>query len=138
YRNTNVPNEIVINSTSGVATSTGAAGEFMIPVRDGDPVVFTAVNYQVLVVKITPEILQNNRLVVEVTEKVTELDEVVVTPENQEGFLRVKNEDFKQFDYEIDRGTEVVNVAESQTVRGMQDGLNFVNIFKALFKSRDV
>lgn len=138
YRSTNVPNENVINSTSGEATITNEDGEFVIPVKEGDQVVFTAVNYQLRVVKITPEILQNNRLVVEVTEKVTELDEVVVTPENQEGFLRVKNEDFKQFDYEIDRGTEVVNVAESQTVRGMQDGLNFVNIFKALFKSREV
>lgn len=138
YRNTNVPNENVINSTSGEATITNDDGEFTIAVKEGDQVVFTAVNYQLEVVKITPEILQNNRLVVEVTEKVTELDEVVVTPENQEGFLRVKNEDFKQFNYEIDRNTEVENIAESQTVRGMQDGINFVNIFKALFKSREV
>lgn len=138
YRNTSVPNENVINSTSGEATITNDNGEFIIAVKAEDQVVFTAVNYQLMVVKITPEILQNNRLVVEVTEKVTELDEVVVTPENQEGFLRVKNEDFKEFNYEIDRGTEVVNVAESQTVRGMQHGLNIKNIFKALFKSREV
>jgi hypothetical protein len=76
--------------------------------------------------------------VVEVTEKVRELDEVVVTPENQARFLEVKNEDFKEFDYEIDRGTEVENVAESRTVRGMKDGINFVNIFKALMKTRKV
>lgn len=138
YRSTNVPNENVINSTSGEATITNDDGEFAIAVKEDDQLVFTAVNYQLEVVKITPEILQKNRLVVEVTEKVTELDEVVVTPENQEGFLRVKNEDFKQFEYEIDRGTEVVNVAESQTVRGMRDGINFVNIFKALFKAREV
>ncbi|KAB5486527.1 MULTISPECIES: carboxypeptidase-like regulatory domain-containing protein [Flagellimonas] len=138
YRSTNVPNENVINSTSGEATITNNDGEFAIVVKEGDELVFTAVNYQLMVVKITPEILANNRLVVEVNEKVTELDEVIVTPENQEGFLRVKNEDFKQFDYEIDRGTEVVNVAESQTVRGMQNGLNIKNIFKALFKSREV
>ncbi|WP_108424230.1 carboxypeptidase-like regulatory domain-containing protein [Flagellimonas amoyensis] len=138
YRSTNVPNENVINSTSGEATITNNDGEFAIVVKEGDELVFTAVNYQLMVVKISPEILANNRLVVEVNEKVTELDEVIVTPENQEGFLRVKNEDFKQFDYEIDRGTEVVNVAESQAVRGMQNGLNIKNIFKALFKSREV
>ena len=65
------------------------------------------------------------------------LDEVIVTPENQERFLEVKNEDFKQFEYEIDRGTEVENVANSRITRGMRDGINFVNIFKALFKSQD-
>jgi len=43
-----------------------------------------------------------------------------------------------QFDYEIDRGTEVENVASSRITRGMKDGINFVNIFKALFKSQEV
>ena len=137
YRSSNVPNENVINSTSGQATITDDNGEFMIEVMEGDQLVFTAINYQLEVVKITPEILANNRLVVEVDEKVQELDEVVVSPENQERFLEVKNEDFKQFDYEIDRSTEVENIANSQITRGMKDGLNFVNIFKALFKSQD-
>ncbi|MBO0322613.1 carboxypeptidase-like regulatory domain-containing protein [Muricauda sp. CAU 1633] len=137
YRSTNVPNENVINSTSGNATITNDDGEFAIMVKAGDQLVFTAVNYQLEVLTVTEEILANNRLVVEVTEKIRELDEVVVTPENQERFLEVKNEDFKQFDYEIDRSTEVENVAESRTVRGMRDGLNFVNIFKALFKSHE-
>lgn len=138
YRSTNVPNEYVINSTSGEATITDDDGRFMIEVKEGDQLVFTAVNYQLEIVKITPEILQKNRLVVEVTEKIRELDEVVVTPENQEKFLEVKNEDFKEFEYEVDRGTEVENVAESRIVRGMQDGINFVNIFKALMKKKNV
>lgn len=137
YRGGNVPNENVINSTSETATITNDDGEFTILVKEGDQLVFTAVNYQLEVVTITPEILLNNRLVVEVTEKVTQLEGVVVTPENQEKFLEVKNEDFKNFEYEIDRGTEVENIAESRTVRGMQDGINFVNIFKALFRSKN-
>ncbi|PRX53046.1 hypothetical protein [Flagellimonas meridianipacifica] len=137
YRGGNVPNENVINATAETATITTDNGEFLIAVKEGDQLVFTAVNYQLQVVKITPEILRNNRLVVEVTEKITELDEVIVSPENQKKFLEVKNEDFKGFEYEIDRGTEVQNVAESQSVRGMQDGLNVANIFKALFKSRN-
>ncbi len=138
YMSSNVPNENVINSTSGQATITDDNGEFMIRVKEGDQLVFTAVNYQLEVVSITPEILANNRLVVEVDEKVRELEEVVVTPENQERFLQVKNDDFKEFNYEIDRGTEVENIANSQITRGMRDGINFVNIFKALFKSQEV
>lgn len=136
YRGSNVPNENVINATAETATITTDDGEFIIAVKEGDQLVFTAVNFQLEVITITKEILDNNRLVVEVTEKITELDEVVVSPENQDKFLEVKNEDFKAFEYEIDRGTEVENIAESQSVRGVRDGLNFSNIFKALLKTR--
>lgn len=136
YRGSNVANENVINSTSEKATITNDDGQFVILVKEGDQLVFTAVNYQLEVVTITPEILNNNRLVVEVNEKVTQLDEVVITPENQQKFLEVKNENFKGFEYEIDRTTEVENVAESRSVRGMRDGINFVNIFKAMFNSK--
>ncbi|RNC91663.1 MAG: hypothetical protein ED555_00620 [Allomuricauda sp.] len=136
YRGSNVVNENVINSTTGMATITNDNGRFAIRVKQGDQLVFTAVNYQLEIITVSQEIVDNKRLVVEVTEKVTELDEVVVGPENQKKFLEVKNEDFKGFEYEIDRSSEVVNVAESRAVRGMRDGLNLKNIFKALFFSR--
>ena len=96
YMNIGVPNENVINSTSERATITNDQGLFRINVKVGDQLVFTAVNYNIKVVTITEEILANNRLVVEVNEKVTELDEVVITPEQQERFLAMKNEEFKQ------------------------------------------
>ena len=137
YRNTSVSNENVINSTSERATITNDKGEYAIKVKVGDELLFMAVNYQLKIVKITQEILDNNRLVVEVNEKVTELDEVIVTPEDQERFLELKNEEFKGYEYEIDRGTEVENITLSQTERGMTDGINFVNIFKAIFKSKE-
>ena len=137
YMNIGVPNENVINSTSEHATITNDQGQFKINVKVGDQLVFTAVNYNIKVVTITEEILANNRLVVEVNEKVTELDEVVITPEQQERFLQMRNEEFKQHEYEIDRSTEVENIAMSEVDRGMQNGLNFANIFRAMFKSRD-
>lgn len=136
YKNVDVANEYVINSTSEEATVTDEDGEFAIRVKEGDELVFTAVNYQYQLVEITPEILAKNRIIVSVNEKITELDEVVVTPENEERYLQVKNEEFKEVEYEIDRTTEVENIALSRTDRGMQDGLNFVNIFKAIFKSK--
>ncbi len=132
YRNSVVPNENVINTSAQLATITNERGEFTIPVKEGDELVFMAVNYQLQMVKVTADILKNNRLVVEVTEKVTELDEVVVSPEDQEEFIRLSNEEFKGFDYETDQTTEVTNIAEDMTTRGMQYGLNFVNIFKLL------
>lgn len=132
YRNSVVPSENVINTTAQLATITNERGEFAIPVKEGDEVVFMALNYQLELIRITAEIIKNNRLVVEVTEKVTQLDEVVVSPEEQEEFLKLQNEDFKGYAYETDQTTDVVNIAEDQTVRGMQYGLNFVNIFKLL------
>ena len=135
YRDVNVPNENVININTEDVTITNDNGQFAIAVKVGDELAFTALNYKLQVVKITEAILQKNRLVVEVNEKVTELDEVVVTPEQQERFLQVKNEELKEFEYEIDRSSEVENIALSQSERGMKDGINFVNIFKALMKS---
>jgi hypothetical protein len=132
YRNSVVPNENVINTTAQKATITDEQGRFAIEVKEGDELVFMALNYQLQMVKITAEIIKNNRLVVEVTEKVTELDEVVVSPEDQEEFIRLSNEEFKGFDYDTDETSEVTNIAEDPTVRGMQYGLNFVSIFKLL------
>ncbi|WP_086478015.1 MULTISPECIES: carboxypeptidase-like regulatory domain-containing protein [Arenibacter] len=134
YRNVFVPNQNVINVNTEMATITNDRGEYGIRVKAGDQLVFTAVNYQLKVVEITPEILANNRLVIEVNEKVTELDEVVVTPEDQEKFIQLKNKELlvNEYEYETDRLTAVENISLSQTDRGMKDGLNFVNIFKAL------
>lgn len=136
YRNVNVPNENVINATSEMATITNNQGEYAIHVKIGDELVFSALNYQIEIVKITEEIIQNNRLVIEVNEKVTELEEVVVTPEQQERFLAIKNKVLKEeFEYEIDRSSVVENSGLSNAEKGMTDGLNFVGIYKALAKA---
>lgn len=135
YRNSSVPNENVINTTTENATITNENGEYAILVKVGDELVFSALNYQIEIVTITSEILKKNRLVIEVNEKVTQLDEVVVSPEEQEEFIKLQSEKFKGYEYEIDRTTEVENVAQSQIERGMKDGVNFVNIFNALLKA---
>ncbi len=132
YRNVNVPNENVINITTESTTITNENGRFGIRVKEGDELAFTAINYEMAVVKITAEILKKNRLVVEVNEKVTELDEVVVSPEDKEKFLDAQSEKFKEVEYETDRTTAVENISLSQAERGMKDGINFVNIFRAL------
>lgn len=137
YRNTIVPNENVINATSESATITNDRGEFAIPVKLGDELFFTAVNYQLMTVKITDAILKNNRLVVEVNEKITALDEVIVTPDQQERFIELENKILKEeFVYETDRSTEVDNITFEPTKTNLQNGLNFVGIYKALAKTR--
>ena len=132
YRNSFVSDEAVVNSTRELSTITDENGAFSIEVAVGDELVFTAVNYQLEVIKITEDILKNGRLVVEVTEKVRQLDEVVLTPDNQEAFIELKNEEFKGFEYEDDRASAVDNIVLSPAVRGMPGGINVVSVFKLL------
>lgn len=132
YMNMPVANENVINNSASEGTITNENGEFAIPVREGDELFFLALNYQMKRVVIDAEILRKGRLVVEVNEKITELDQVTVSPEDQQEFIRLRNEDFKGYDYETDETSKIVNIAEDATVRGMQNGLNFVNLFKLL------
>lgn len=136
YKGGNVPGQNVINTTTEKATVTDDNGEFGIDVKAGDELVFIALNYNVEAILITDEIIKNNRLVVEVNEKVTALSEVVVSPEDQERFIQLTNEKFKEYSYEVDETSDVKNVAMSQIDNGgLQDGLNFKNIFKAIFNA---
>ena len=125
YKNVNVEGANVINNTSQIATTTNSEGEFEIEVKLNDKILFSSVQYQIREITITKDILQRNRIVVDVNEKVTALDEVVVTPENREKFLDLKEEEFKRFDYSSDKSTRVVNVINEQGK--LRNGLNFIN-----------
>lgn len=136
YKNTPVPDQNVINVDAQNATTTDEEGEFLIQVSQGDVLAFTALNFELKTVEITQQIIANERLVVEVEEKITELDEVVITPENREAWIQNKNAQFKEYVFEKDHSTPIrTNYAIPTSQRGMVNGINFVNIFKALFKS---
>ena len=130
YKNVNVTSANVVNNTSQMATTTNDEGEFEIEVKLNDKLIFSSVQYQIRELSITKEILQKNRIVIDVNEKVTELDQVVVTPENQEKFLDLKEEEFKRFDYTFDKSTRVTNVINEQGK--LKDGLNFVNLYRLI------
>ena len=133
YKNVNVNSANVVNNTSQMATTTNDEGEFEIEVKLNDKLIFSSVQYQIRELSITKEILQKNRIVIDVNEKVTELDQVVVTPENQEKFLDLKEEEFKRFDYTFDKSTRVTNVINEQGK--LKDGLNFVNLYRLISNS---
>lgn len=138
YRNSNVVGENVINVNTKKATITNDNGQFEIYVQEGDTLVFSALNYQFKSVRVSKEFLENRRMVVEVKEKVTELDEVVVSPERQARFLKLEEEKFEGYDYERDKQTKLRN--EIMTEGQFTNGINFVNIFRAIAgtsKSKD-
>ena len=133
YKNVNVSSANVINNTSQQATTTNDDGEFEIEVKLDDKLIFSSVQYQIRELNITKEILQRNRIVIDVNEKVNELEEVVVTPENQEKFLDLKEEEFKRFDYTFDKASRVNNVINEQGK--LVDGINFVNLYRLIRNS---
>lgn len=136
YQNIPVPNQNVINIDNQDATITNEKGEFQIKVSVGDKVAFTSLNFELKTVEITNAIFEDKRMVVDVKEKVTELDEIVITPENREAWIQNKNAQFMEYVYEKDHSTPIqTNEAIPISQRGMINGINFVNIFKALFNS---
>ncbi len=130
YRNIDVPAANVINNTSQSSTITNDQGEFEIYAREDDEIIFSSVQYIIRTVRINKAILKNKRLIVQINERVRELDEVVITPEDTEKFLNLKEEQFKGFDYLADKSTKIENVLTDN--RQVVDGINFVNLFKLL------
>ena len=130
YRNINVPAANVINNTSQTSTITNDQGEFEIFVKEGDEIIFSSVQYIIRTVRVNDEILKNKRLIVQINQRVRELDEVVITPDDTDKFLDLKEEQFKGFDYLADKSTKIENILTDN--RQVVNGLNFVNIFKLL------
>ena len=133
YKNTKVVAANVVNNTAQINTITDSDGMFEIDVAIGDEIIFSSVQYQIRAVKVTPEIMKKNRMVVSVEENIRELREVVVTTEDVESFLDLKEEEFKGFDYERDKSSKLVNRAVRDQV--LTNGLDFVNIAKLFAKA---
>ena len=133
YKNTKVVAANVVNNTAQTNTITDSDGAFEIEVLLGDEIIFSSVQYRIRSVKITEEILSKNRLVVSVNENINELKEVVVTTDDVEKFLDLKEEEFKGFDYEKDKSSQLINRAFND--RQLSDGIDFVNIAKLLTRS---
>lgn len=133
YKNTKVVAANVVNNTAQINTITDSDGMFEIDVAIGDEIIFSSIQYQIRAVKVTPEIMKKNRMVVSVEENIRELKEVVVTTEDVERFLDLKEEEFKGFDYELDKSSKLVNRAVRDQV--LTNGLDFVNIAKLFTKA---
>ena len=133
YQDSSVVAANILNTNSENATITDDNGEFAIEVKLGDELIISSVQYEIRAIIITKDILQRNRLVVDVNEKITALDEVVVSPTRPEKFLDLQEEEFKKFDYTSDKSTRVEN--EILRKNQLYEGVDFVNIFKLMYKS---
>ena len=101
--------------------------------KEGDEIIFSALTIRIKVVEITPEIISEKRLDINVEENINALDEVIVTPENVDKFIDLKEEEFKGFDYTQDKSTKVINKLADD--RQITNGIDFVNLAKLIAKA---
>ena len=132
YRNVNVVAANVVNINAQINTITDGEGEFEIPVKVGDEIIFSSVQYMIRTVKINPDIIQKNRLIITVNEKINALEEVIITPDDTEKFLDLKEEEFKGYDYIRDKSTRLENTIVRQGQ--LNNGINVINILKLINK----
>ena len=132
YRNVNVVAANVVNINAQINTITDGEGEFEIPVKVGDEIIFSSVQYMIRTVKINPDIIQKNRLIITVNEKINALEEVIITPDDTEKFLDLKEEEFKGYDYLTDKSTRLENTIVRQGQ--LNNGINVINILKLITK----
>ncbi|WP_046743629.1 carboxypeptidase-like regulatory domain-containing protein [Kordia zhangzhouensis] len=138
YRDVKVTGVNIVNNSTSRGTTTNQKGEYEILVKEGDVLIFSSVQYIIKEVSITAAIIQKNRLVVEVKEKVEELDEVVISPENRDKFLDFQEEQivkYKNYQFSDDRYSQVKNEALGQAdFRGVNvlglAGMLLSSIFK--------
>ncbi|MGC6478980.1 MAG: hypothetical protein ACON42_01225 [Flavobacteriaceae bacterium] len=130
YKNTYVVAANVINNSAQLNTITDDMGSFEIPVKEGDELIFSSIEIRIRSVVVTQEMIDNKRIVVSVDKNINALNEVVVTPDNVQKFVDLKEEEFKQYDYVADKSSKIVNVAADD--RQLSNGLNLVNIAKLI------
>ncbi len=140
----------VFNTATGQGTVTQNDGAFSILVATGDSVQFSAVQYNPFIIEIDPTIIEAGQLNIYVSASITELPEVRVGEPDLSGNIEVdvrriptdvpelpveSAADINEFEWEFrpDPQTAPENVAMGR--RGLQHGLNFVNIFKGLYNS---
>lgn len=108
----------IINLSQKTGSISNKNGEFSISVQLNDSLVFSAVQFEKLDVVVTEEILQNQFLAVQLTEKNTFLQEVVINPYGLTGNLEkdAQNMPSYVFDYEA-AGLQAPKKPLSQTER---------------------
>ena len=68
----------IINKTANKFTITNDDGEFKISASVNDTILISAIQYKPIEVLVTPQIIQSKFISLDLTDKITELDEVVV------------------------------------------------------------
>lgn len=140
----------ISNLTSGKGTYTDEYGRFSIPVQIDDKLVFTSIQYEQFTVIVTKELIKKGKMDITLHEGNTELKEIVIKPDltgdisldvrkikTQNANLPTTQEmmDTEGYKFRRDKLSKVDNDAIDKGY--LRNGLNFANIFRTIFKSKD-
>lgn len=143
----------IINRTAKSATISNRSGNFTIRVAAGDTLHFSALQFQDFSVLIDDGVVENRQLNVFMSESVTELPEVVVTPYDLSGNVQVDVKIIPVVEADLPtqsaaeinpyehtfRPDSLVSPQNAAMRSGMiYSGMDFANIFRNIFTSRDV
>ncbi|MGI0107530.1 hypothetical protein [Salinimicrobium sp. WS361] len=143
----------VVNRTAKSATVVNDQGNFTIRVVAGDTLQFSALQFQDFSVVVDEGVVENRQLNVFISEAVTELPEVVVSPYDLSGNVEVDVKiipvvstdlptksaaEINPYNHTF-RPDSLVSPSNAAMRSGMiYSGMNFANIFRNIFTSRDV
>lgn len=140
----------VFNINTNRGTVTNEAGQFIISVGVNDSVMISAVQFQEFTVVINEGVMESSQLNINVAEVVNELPEVIVSPYDLTGNVNVDiarlsvietpdtlnsmdaQSRYFEADAEPDFQSPPRNTAIDMHYKGMENGLNFANLFKQL------
>lgn len=140
----------IFNSDSGKAAITDANGEFEIEVALNDKLKFSSMVFQDFSVKIEAGVIASKVLSIYVSETYTQLPEVLVTPNKLSGNVYVdlvrlqvakpnlptySAKELNEYDIAPDSYSKSENYAMTHNELRLENGLNFVNIFKVVVNS---
>tara|TARA_R110002051_G_scaffold88673_4_gene156270 strand:+ start:10517 stop:11299 length:783 start_codon:yes stop_codon:yes gene_type:complete len=142
----------VYNKSANQGTITDENGAFTLKVGVNDRVIISALQYNDVIVVVDQGIVDGQKMKLELIENLTILDDVIVSPYDLSGNIRVdvgntKTTRINPFPevsiFEIENNYEIVADAQTSVNNealggfNFQNGINFVNIFKVLFNKRD-
>ena len=143
----------VVNTTAQKAAVTGATGLFQIPVKKGDTLEFTSLQFQDFKIIVDKGVVNTGQINVFISEAVNVLPEVMVTPYDLSGNVRVDVElipvvkpdlptqsaaQINPYNHQF-RPDSLVSPQNAAMRESMiYNGANFANIFRNVFTPRDV
>ncbi|WP_424495042.1 hypothetical protein [Salinimicrobium sp. GXAS 041] len=95
----------IYNENANRGAVSGEKGAFNLPVKEGDSLRFSAVHFQQLLVVVSRKIVESGNLVVEISEEINELPEIVIRPHNLSGVI---TEDLKKIEVEEIQSSQFV------------------------------
>lgn len=143
----------VVNRTAKYATIADEEGNFTIRAAIGDTIHFSALQFQDFSVVIDKGVIDNRRLNVFISEAITELPEVVVTPYDLSGNVRVDVQiipvvetelptqsaaEINPYNYTFRPDSLVSPQNPAMREAMIYSGMDFANIFRHIFTTRNV